>query len=105
MTQPELTVVLATYNSAATVGAQLAALSHQEWERGWEVVVSDNGSTDRTLELVEAYRPSLPGLRIVDASDRRGLGHVCNVGAAAASAPAIAFCNDDDIVAAGWVAA
>jgi GT2 family glycosyltransferase len=68
-------------------------------------VVSDNGSTDESMKVVEDYRDRLPAVRIVDSSDRPGLAHALNVGVAAAAAESVAFVNDDDEVAEGWLAA
>lgn len=102
---PALSVVLVTFNRERLVVRQLEALARQRWEEPWEVVVSDNGSTDDTLAVVERYRDRLPGLRVVDASDRRGYAHALNIGAEAARGVALAFVNDDDEVGDGWVAA
>ena len=101
----KLSVVMPCLNAAATIGVQLEALAGQVWEGEWEVVVADNGSTDRSREIVESYRGRLPGLKLVDASDRRGQAHARNAGAAAASGDAFLFCDADDEVAPGWLAA
>jgi glycosyltransferase involved in cell wall biosynthesis len=103
--QPKLTVVVPALNAADDIAGQLDALAAQEWSEPWEVVVADNGSTDGTRAVVERYQDRLPGLRIADASKRRGQAHALNTGVAAASAPAVAFCDADDEVAPGWVAA
>jgi glycosyltransferase involved in cell wall biosynthesis len=103
--QPKLTVVVPALNAADDIAGQLDALAAQDWSEPWEVVVADNGSTDGTRAVVERYRDRLPGLRIADASKRRGQAHALNTGVAAASAPAVAFCDADDEVAPGWVAA
>ncbi|HTG33692.1 MAG TPA: glycosyltransferase [Thermoanaerobaculia bacterium] len=101
----KLSVVMPCLNAAATIGVQLEALAGQSWEGEWEVVVADNGSTDRSREIVESYRGRLPGLKLVDASDRRGQAHARNAGAAAAGGDAFLFCDADDEVAPGWLAA
>jgi len=101
----KLSVVMPCLNAAATIGVQLEALAGQVWEGEWEVVVADNGSTDRSREIVESYRGRLPRLKLVDASDRRGQAHARNAGAAAASGDAFLFCDADDEVAPGWLAA
>src|SRR5262245_10940945 len=90
---------------AATIGAQLEALANQSWSEPWEIIVSDNGSRDDSVRVVERYAARIPHLRLVDSSDRRGAAHARNVGARAAAAPALAFCDADDEVGAGWVAA
>jgi len=35
------------------------------------VIISNNGSTDETVAIVEQYQDKLPNLRIVDSSDQR----------------------------------
>jgi glycosyltransferase involved in cell wall biosynthesis len=102
--QPKLTVVIPARNAAATIGAQLDALAAQEWSEPWEVVVVDNGSTDGTAAVVETYRGRLPSLRVV-VEPRRGQARALNTGVRAAAADAVAFCDADDEVAAGWVSA
>jgi GT2 family glycosyltransferase len=101
----ELSVILSVRNGARTIGRQLDALARQRWEGAWEVVVSDNGSTDDSIAIVERYRDRLPYLHVVDSSVRVGLPHSRNVGAAAAAGEALAFCDDDDEVGEGWVEA
>jgi glycosyltransferase involved in cell wall biosynthesis len=101
----KLSVVMACRNAADTVAVQLEALAGQEWSEEWELIVVDNGSTDETVEIVESFRPRFPSLRIVDASDRRGAAHALNVGVSAAQGETIAFCDADDEVALGWLAA
>jgi glycosyltransferase involved in cell wall biosynthesis len=100
-----LSVVMPCLNAAATLPTQLDALASQSWEGDWEVIVADNGSTDRSREIVESYQGRIPNLRLVDASDRRGQAHARNVGAAVASGDALLFCDADDQVAPGWLAA
>jgi glycosyltransferase involved in cell wall biosynthesis len=99
-----LSVVIPCYNAAETIPFQLEALAGQHWSHPWEVVISDNGSTDESVAVVNRYRDRLPNLRVVDASDRRGEAHARNVGVNAAHGEAIAFCDADDEVAPGWVA-
>ncbi|HKV06504.1 MAG TPA: glycosyltransferase family A protein, partial [Thermoanaerobaculia bacterium] len=101
----KLSVVIPCLNAADTLGVQLEALAGQSWPGEWEVIVADNGSTDGSREVVERYRDRLPNLRLVDASDKRGQAHARNVGAAAATGEAFLFCDADDEVAPGWLAA
>jgi glycosyltransferase involved in cell wall biosynthesis len=98
-----ISVVIAAYNAAPTLGDQLAALAAEEVGLPWEVVVADNGSTDGTRAVVSAWTDRLSGLRWVDAGQRRGPAHARNVGAAAARGRRILMCDADDIIGQGWV--
>lgn len=102
---PDVSVVIPVFNAAETFGEQLKALALQETSRLWEVVISDNGSTDETVKIAESWSSRLPGLRIVDSSDRRGVSHAKNVGAKAARGRLILTCDADDVVAPGWIEA
>ncbi|GIG24534.1 glycosyltransferase family 2 protein [Cellulomonas denverensis] len=101
----DLSVVIAAFDAAGTLGAQLAALSRQRVDADWEVLVADNGSTDGTRALAESWADRLPGLRVIDASAHRGAGAARNVGVAAATGRDVLFCDADDVVADDWLAA
>jgi len=101
----KLSVVIPCYNAEATLGEQLDALAEQRWDEPWEIVLADNRSTDGSLAIAESYASRLPNLRVVDASLRQGQPFALNVGAEAALGEAIAFCDADDVVGKGWVAA
>lgn len=102
---PTVSVVLPCRNAAATVAGQLDALAAQKYAEPWELVVVDNGSTDRTRAIVTSYRDRVPNLRVVDASGRPGVAYARNLGVAEATAELLAFCDADDEVAPGWLAA
>ena len=99
----QVSVIIPCLNAAATLGAQLDALSRQTWQGEMEVLIADNGSTDGSAELAEEYRDRLPGLRVLGAADRGGPAHAKNVAAAAATGDVLLFCDADDEVAEGWI--
>jgi glycosyltransferase involved in cell wall biosynthesis len=100
-----VSVVLACRNAEAYVATQLDALSRQQCADPWELVVSDNGSTDRTLAIVESFRERFPRLVVVDSSATPGPGAARNAGVRAASGDRILFCDADDEVGDGWLSA
>jgi glycosyltransferase involved in cell wall biosynthesis len=103
---PELvSVVIPVLNGEEHIADQLAALAAQTYGGAWELVVVDNGCTDRTLEIVRSFAPRLPQVTIADARARRGLNHARNVGAATAHGDFLAFCDADDVASAGWLEA
>ncbi len=99
-----LSVVIPVRNGADTIGDQLAALAAQEWSEPWEVIVADNGSTDETRACVEAFAPRL-AIRVVDAGGQPGVAFARNTGVDQAAGDLLLFCDADDRVAPGWVAA
>jgi glycosyltransferase involved in cell wall biosynthesis len=101
----DLSVIVCAHNEEDHLGAQLRALADQEWSGTWEVVVVDNRSTDTTPDLVQAFSASNSRFRLVRAPARNGKSYAMAVGVSAAKADLIAFCDADDVVAQGWVAA
>ena len=102
MANPEISVVIPVRNGLPWIVDQLEALCGQNFEGSWELLVSDNGSSDGTQEVVRSYVGRLP-LQIVDSHDQPGIGPARNAGARAASGPLLAFCDADDVVAPGWL--
>jgi GT2 family glycosyltransferase len=100
-----ISVVMPVYNAARVVAEQLDALAEQTYGGAWELVVADNGSTDGTAALVERWRGRIPNLQMIDASARKGAAAARNLGVRAAGGDALAFCDADDVVAPGWLAA
>lgn len=101
----KISVIMPTLNGAETIGAQLDALARQNWETDWELVVSDNGSTDRTLSIVGMYEERFPRVLIVDSSTRRGISHALNCAVASAAGDRVVYCDQDDEVGVGWLEA
>lgn len=100
-----ISVVVPVLNGGGTVAEQLAALAGQDAACAWELVVADNGSTDDTRDVVARFAGSVPSLRVVDASSRRGPAAARNQGVEAARGDVLVFCDADDVVAPGWLAA
>lgn len=104
MDSPRISVIIPAFNAAATLGEQLEALAAQALGEPWEVVIADNGSTDATVSLVQAWASQAPfRLRLVDASARIGAAHARNRGAEEASGDILIFVDADDIVSPGWL--
>lgn len=91
---PLVTVVIPTWNRAALIGEAVASVVAQTYEN-WEIVVADDGSTDRTVEQLEAL--ALPRLRIVRLEHSGNIARARNAGAAAAGGTLIAFLDSDDL--------
>jgi glycosyltransferase involved in cell wall biosynthesis len=100
-----LSVVIPCFNQAGRIGAQLDRLAQENWSEPWEIVVADNGSTDATRAIVRRYQDTIENLRLVDASARPGASHARNAGVAAALGECVIFCDADDQIQPGWLAA
>lgn len=101
----KLSVIIPFANAAETLPDQLEALTRQSWDGPWEIILSDNGSTDQAGAVIDTYHGRLPNLCRIDASGKRGAAHARNVAAAFATGDYLVFCDADDVVADNWLAA
>lgn len=100
-----VSVVLAMRDAERYLADQLTAISEQHCDVAWELVVADNGSTDGSVGIVESFSDRLPSLLLVDASAVTGAAAARNEGVRQARGRSIVFCDADDVVAPGWLAA
>lgn len=94
---PAISAVLCTYNRAALLHRALQGLVTQTLPVSqFEVILVDDGSTDDTSAVVEAFRRQLP-LQVIQ-QPNAGLAAAKNRGLDAASAPLLLFIDDDDLM-------
>jgi GT2 family glycosyltransferase len=98
----DVTVIIPILNGEEFLNEELDALIKQDFTGTWEIVVADNGCTDRSMDIVREYQDRLP-IRIVDARSVRGVSHARNVGIRASDSTYVAICDADDIVDPGWL--
>ncbi len=92
-----LSVVLCTYNGAAYLPQQLASLRAQT-RLPDEMVVRDDGSTDATLDLLNAFADEVPfPVTIMRNPDRLGVPDNFWAAMNEASGDLIALCDQDDV--------
>lgn len=96
-----VTVIIPVWNGEASIGRCLASLRRQNYPRERiQIIVVDNGSTDRTAEIVGDFDDVLLLTEPSESSYRarnRGLAH--------ASGELIAFIDADCEAAPGWIEA
>jgi glycosyltransferase involved in cell wall biosynthesis len=97
-----LSVIMPTRNRAHLLSEQLDAFAGQTHAGAWELVVVDNGSVDRTAEVVQSFADRIP-VRLVPAVERAGIAFARNAGAAHARGDYLLFVDDDDHVLPGWL--
>jgi glycosyltransferase involved in cell wall biosynthesis len=100
-----LSVIIPTLDAERHLGKQLERFAGQTFRGEWELLVSDNGSTDGTRAVAERFRGRIPGLRVVDSGARKGSGAARNIAAAAAAGDVLLFADADDLVSTRWVEA
>lgn len=97
MNEPSVSVVVPAYNAESTIADCITALINQDFPEPFEVLVIDDGSTDRTADLAQGV-----GARVL----RRTRGRPAaarNTGINAAQGDIICFTDADCIPRADWL--
>lgn len=100
--EPELSVVMATFNRAETIRETLRHLSEQTLASSrYEVIVIDDGSPDNTRAVVEEWQRKAPFTLTYLHHANRGPGYTQNRGLEQARAPIVLLMADDIFMAPG----
>jgi len=93
-----LSVVIPAFNEEGYVERSVKALEETliEVVREFEVIIVDDGSTDRTAELLEGLLATRPYLRVIRHEQNRGLGAALRSGFAVC-AKDVTFYSDADL--------
>jgi glycosyltransferase involved in cell wall biosynthesis len=94
---PKVSVVICAYNAERTMEACLGSLEDLRYPN-YEVVVVNDGSKDRTLEIAEQH----PGFTLID-QPNQGLSVARNVGMQAAQGEIVAYTDSDCVVDPDWL--
>lgn len=107
MTQKSLlvSVVILTFNEEKNIGRCLASLNQQDFSRqDFEILIIDNGSSDRTCSIVESFLCDHKDLCVsLIHSSENNLGFARNLGFRRARADFVAFTDADVIVPSNWL--
>ena len=97
--QPMVSVIIPAYNAVWCIVEALDSVRQQTYE-DYEVIVVNDGSTDNTKEVVEAYFAQYPLLkaqaRLINQTNKR-LGGARNTGIWASKSELVAFLDADDV--------
>ena len=94
---PKVSVVICAYNAEATMAACLDSLRALRYP-ATEVVVVDDGSTDRTGAIADRYE----GFHVIH-QENKGLSAARNVGMAASTGEIVAYTDSDCVVDPDWL--
>lgn len=98
--QDLVSIIVVTYNSAKYVIETLNSCLIQTYKE-IEIIISDDGSSDETLELCKNWQHNLNSkhdIQIITSNERRGIPANCNRGAKIAKGKWLKFLGADDLL-------
>lgn len=104
-TSTRITVILCTHNRARTLAKALESIATQALSQsiGWEIVVVDNNSSDKTRQVIEDCRSRYPGRIRYVFEPQQGISYARNTGVRNAQGDILAFIDDDETASPGWL--
>jgi len=98
--EPKVSVIVAAYNQERFIGRCLRSLLHQSMPHSeYEIIVIDDGSTDRTAYALDLFcDPSDSVVRVIRCENNGGLPAAINKGMHEAKAPFVVRVDSDDFV-------
>ena len=103
----ELSIIISTYNNAASLMRTLDSIALQDADQNlWECVVVNNNSTDDTAERVTAFAKAHTDINILCVNEpQQGLSYARNRGIIESKGTFLVFIDDDETVNEGFVSA
>ena len=94
--KPELSIIIPAYNESERIIPTIGAVAHAVSNMGlpWELLISDDGSKDDTVQQVEALE--LANLRVIKAPQNMGKGNAVRQGMLAARGKVRVFTDADN---------
>lgn len=93
-----LSIIIPAYNEEKRIGETLLAI-HEYLNKqnfSYEVIVVNDGSTDRTNKIVKAFSSKLPKLKLIGYPDNQGKGYAVRQGMLAAKGDVRLFMDADN---------
>jgi len=94
----KVSIIIPTYNEEEYIANCLIAIQNQDFE-DYEVIVVDNGSTDKTKDVVSLFRK----VRFVEQKAELGAGASKNYGADIANGQILLFIDADEVIYDGFI--
>ncbi len=90
-------IVIPAFNESARIPATLHAVADCVRKRGWaaEIIVVDDGSSDRTADAVRAFAAGAPEVRLIQNGSNRGKGYSVRSGILQALGEVVMFTDAD----------
>lgn len=92
----KISIVTATFNSAATVRDTVESVLRQSYP-DIEYIIKDGGSKDGTLDICREYEPAFHGKMHIISSPDKGIYDAMNQGFLAATGEVLCLINSDDL--------
>ena len=90
-----VSIIMPSFNSANFISESIISIQQQTYTN-WELIITDDCSTDNTLEIIQKYREKDDRIKIFKLTKNSGAGLARNNSIKFSNGKYIAFCDSDD---------
>lgn len=94
--QPLVSVIMPSYNAESYIAESIESVLQQTYTN-WELLITDDCSTDHTPEIVKAFSQKEPRIDFIIAKQHSGIAGTRNQSLARVKGRFVAFLDNDDI--------
>ncbi|EKQ52021.1 MAG: glycosyl transferase [Methanobacterium sp. Maddingley MBC34] len=98
MRKPSVNILIFTYNQENLVKDTLESVINQSYENINRIIVADDGSTDKTPEIIKEYALNNPSIEPVLAKENKGIAYNMNRALKRADGDYVSFLDGDDMM-------
>lgn len=96
MKSPLVSIITPTFNSRRFVRETVASIKAQNYTN-WELLITDDGSTDNTVEILNEIRAEDSRISVFCLKENKGASVARNHSLSRAKGKYVAFCDSDDL--------
>src|SRR5271170_5558250 len=101
----KISVIICTYNRSRSLGEAVESVASEILTQplGWEILVVDNNSNDKTRQVVEGLICRYPERIRYVFEPKQGISHARNAGIKESRGEILAFIDDDETAEGAWL--
>ena len=91
-----ISIITPLYNAEKYIAQTISSVQKQTYPH-WEMLIIDDRSQDKSLQIAETFAVKDPRIKIIKLAKNKGTAHARNIGAQEAQGNYIAFLDADDL--------
>lgn len=91
-----VSIIMPAYNAEKTISDSIDSVINQKYQN-WELIVTDDCSTDRTLDILREYAKKDKRIKVISSKTNRGPALSRNSSISSSNGMFIAFLDSDDL--------
>lgn len=94
--EPLVSIIMPCYNAERYVAQSIESVLAQTYQN-WELLITDDGSTDKSVEIISKYSKNDDRINVMVSDEHQGIARTRNMSISRAKGRFVAFLDSDDI--------